>query len=100
MPRENGYDAMNVCGFCIEHLTSTPGFSLEIHHNPHWVLCFSVVTAAGRTQLKSMPMSKLRNYINAYNIKTVDRIVEKDDLIDAIIKVRVSSCNTIHGKIS
>lgn len=42
-----------------------------------------------------MPMFKLRNYINAYNIKTVDRIVEKDDLIDAIIKVRVSLSNTI-----
>ena len=35
-------------------------------------------------------MSKLRNYINAYNIETVDRIVEKDDLIDAIVKARVS----------
>jgi hypothetical protein len=41
-----------------------------------------------------MPMSKLRNYINAYNIKTVDRIVEKDDLIDAILRVRVSCCDT------
>jgi hypothetical protein len=41
-------------------------------------------------------MSKLRNYINAYNIETVDRIVEKDDLIDPIIKARVSKCaNTL-----
>jgi len=40
-------------------------------------------------------MSKLRNYINAYNIETVDRIVEKDDLIDAIIKARVSRCETL-----
>lgn len=47
------------------------------------------VTAAGRTQLKSMPMSKLRNYINAYNIST-ERVVEKDDLIDALMKARVS----------
>lgn len=53
-----------------------------------------VVTAAGRAKLKTMPMSKLRNYINAYNIKTVDRIVEKDDLIDAILRVRVSCCDT------
>jgi hypothetical protein len=48
-----------------------------------------LVTAAGRTQLKSMPMSKLRNYINAYNIST-ERVVEKDDLIDALLKARVS----------
>ena len=36
-----------------------------------------------------MPMSKLRNYINAYNIST-ERVVEKDDLIDALMKARVS----------
>ncbi|KAF8962612.1 hypothetical protein BDZ97DRAFT_1105009 [Flammula alnicola] len=69
MPRngaETGYDAMNVCAFCIEFLT---------------------ITAAGKNQLKGLPLAKLKKYINAYNIK-IDRAVEKDDLIDAILTAR------------
>jgi hypothetical protein len=50
----------------------------------------AIVTAAGRNQLKAMTLAKLKRYINAYNIR-IDRAVEKDDLIDAIIMARVSS---------
>lgn len=46
------------------------------------------VTAAGRHQLKTMSLAKLKKYINSYNI-TIDRAVEKDDLIDAIISAKV-----------
>jgi len=35
-----------------------------------------------------MSLAKLRKYITAYNLKT-ERVVEKDDLIDAIISARV-----------
>jgi len=35
-----------------------------------------------------MSLGKLRKYITAYNLK-IDRVVEKDDLIDAIIGARV-----------
>ncbi|KIM46818.1 hypothetical protein M413DRAFT_440392 [Hebeloma cylindrosporum] len=69
MPRSGeatGYDAMHVCAFCIEYLT---------------------ITAAGRNQLKAMNLGKLKRYINAYNIG-IDRAVEKDDLIDAIVMAR------------
>ncbi|KDR80147.1 hypothetical protein GALMADRAFT_242406 [Galerina marginata CBS 339.88] len=69
MPRngpETGYDPMHVCSYCIEFLT---------------------ITAAGRQQLKAMSLAKLKKYIAAYNIK-IDRAVEKDDLIDAIIGAR------------
>ncbi|KAJ7512695.1 hypothetical protein B0H11DRAFT_4180 [Mycena galericulata] len=69
MPRtgsETGYDVMNVCAYCIEYLT---------------------ITAGGRGHLKSLPLAKLKKYINAYNIKT-DRAVEKDDLIDAILAAK------------
>ncbi|KAJ7211313.1 hypothetical protein GGX14DRAFT_449820 [Mycena pura] len=70
MPRmgtnETGYDAMNVCAYCIEYLT---------------------ITAGGRNYLKSLPLAKLKKHITAYNIKT-DRAVEKDDLIDAIIAAK------------
>ncbi|KAF9051556.1 hypothetical protein BJ165DRAFT_1401056 [Panaeolus papilionaceus] len=70
MPRsghdQSGYDPMHVCGFCIEFLQ---------------------VTAAGKAQLKAMPLSKLKKYVTAYNIK-IDRAVEKDDLIDGIIAAK------------
>ncbi|KAF8182024.1 hypothetical protein BJ912DRAFT_1124664 [Pholiota molesta] len=77
MPRsgaDTGYDAMNVCSFCIEFLTSV----------------FPIITAAGRNQLKGLPLAKLKRYINAYNIR-IDRAVEKDDLIDAILAARNSN---------
>ncbi|KAH9478528.1 hypothetical protein JR316_0008983 [Psilocybe cubensis] len=61
-----GYDAVPVCAFCIELLN---------------------ITAAGRHQLKTMSLAKLKKYINSYNIK-IDRAVEKDDLIDAIISAK------------
>ncbi|KAJ7226255.1 hypothetical protein B0H12DRAFT_1149277 [Mycena haematopus] len=69
MPRsgnETGYDMMNVCGYCIEFLS---------------------MTASGRGQLRSLPLTKLKKYINAYSIKA-DRAVEKDDLIDAILAAK------------
>ncbi|KAJ6595780.1 hypothetical protein DFH09DRAFT_1135617 [Mycena vulgaris] len=69
MPRtgsDTGYDVMNVCAYCIEFLT---------------------ITAGGRGHLKSLPLAKLKKYINAYNIKA-DRAVEKDDLIDAILAAK------------
>ncbi|KAF9010147.1 hypothetical protein BDQ17DRAFT_1388134 [Cyathus striatus] len=69
MPRsgtENGYDAANVCGFCIE---------------------FLAITAGGKSYLKSLPLSKLKRYITAYNIK-INGAVEKDDLIEAIVTAR------------
>lgn len=37
-----------------------------------------------------MPLGKLRKYVTAYNIR-VGRVVEKDDLIDKIMSVRVSA---------
>ncbi|KAG6865415.1 hypothetical protein C0991_002805 [Blastosporella zonata] len=69
MPRGGagaGYDPMNVCAFCIDFLN---------------------ITAAGKGMLKTMPLGKLKRYLEAYNI-AIDRAVEKDDLIDSIIRAR------------
>ncbi|KAL0572284.1 hypothetical protein V5O48_009687 [Marasmius crinis-equi] len=71
MPRaggqgDSGYDLVNVCAFCIEYLQ---------------------ITAAGRGQLKSMPLSKLKKYAGAYNIQ-ISRAVEKDDIINALLSAR------------
>ncbi|KAG6837094.1 hypothetical protein H0H93_014986 [Arthromyces matolae] len=69
MPRAgqgSGYDPMNVCGFCIDFLN---------------------VTAAGKGILRTLPLSKLKKYLEAYNIE-IGRVVEKDDLIDAILRAR------------
>lgn len=35
-----------------------------------------------------MALGRLKKYVNAYNIK-IDRAVEKDDVIDGILAVRV-----------
>lgn len=66
MPREHGYDTKAVCSFCIELLT---------------------ITAAPKNALKSSQMAKLKKYLAAYNIRT-DRVVEKDDLVNAILGAR------------
>jgi hypothetical protein len=47
------------------------------------------VTASGRNALKSMPLGKLKKYVSAYGIG-IERAVEKDDIIDAIVAARVS----------
>ncbi|KAF7316297.1 RING-finger domain-containing protein [Mycena indigotica] len=70
MPRtgaEMGYDAVNVCGYCIEYLT---------------------ITAGGRAHLRSLTLPKLKKYISAYNIKGAERAVEKNDLIEAIMAAK------------
>ncbi|KAH8827370.1 hypothetical protein DL96DRAFT_1669924 [Flagelloscypha sp. PMI_526] len=65
-PNSNGYDMTHVCAFCIEVLN---------------------VTAAGRSQLKAMSLSKLNKYMNSYGIK-MEKAVEKDDLVNAIMNIR------------
>ena len=71
MPRANGdstgWDPVPVCAFCIENLN---------------------ITAGGRNYLKGLPLGRLKRYVTAYNIKTPP-VLEKDDLIEAIIKARV-----------
>jgi hypothetical protein len=47
------------------------------------------VTAASRSQLKSLPLSKLRKYKDAYSIQVVENVVEKDHLIDILMAARV-----------
>ncbi|OJT13142.1 hypothetical protein TRAPUB_10297 [Trametes pubescens] len=70
MPRrgnESGYDPVPVCGFCIELLQ---------------------ITAAGKGQLKQLPMAKLKRYAKAYNID-VGGVIEKDDFIERLIAARM-----------
>ncbi|KZT07079.1 uncharacterized protein LAESUDRAFT_725441 [Laetiporus sulphureus 93-53] len=69
MPRrssEPGFDVASVCGFCIDNLT---------------------ITAGGKSYLRKLPLPKLKKYAGDYNIK-VNGVLEKDDLIDAIIAAR------------
>ena len=46
------------------------------------------VTAAGRNSLKALPLGRLKKYVAAYGIR-IDRAVEKDDIIDAIVAAKV-----------
>ncbi|CCM04896.1 uncharacterized protein FIBRA_07092 [Fibroporia radiculosa] len=45
------------------------------------------VTAAGKGQLKQLPLAKLKKYANAYDIK-VNGVLEKDELIETILAAR------------
>ena len=47
-----------------------------------------IVTAAGRGQLRSLPLNRLRKYVEAFYIK-VNGAIEKDDYIDHVISARV-----------
>lgn len=46
------------------------------------------VTASSRNQLKSLPLSTLRQYVTAYDIR-VKGPIDKNDLVDAIIATKV-----------
>jgi hypothetical protein len=90
MPREGasaGFDAVPVCAFCIEYLTSAcssffpPGSTLDQERR--------LVTAGGRNYLRNLSLTRLKKYVDAYNIKA-DGVIEKDDLIEKIIAARVS----------
>ncbi|KAF8345288.1 hypothetical protein F5887DRAFT_885155 [Amanita rubescens] len=62
----SGYDVVNVCAFCSEFLQ---------------------ITAAGKNYLKSLPLSKLRKYANAYDVR-IDHAIEKEDVIEAVLSAR------------
>jgi hypothetical protein len=53
-------------------------------------LTLQKVTAAGKSYLKSLPLAKLKKYVDSYNLKA-DRVVEKDDLVDILVSARVST---------
>ncbi|KZT03353.1 uncharacterized protein LAESUDRAFT_634390, partial [Laetiporus sulphureus 93-53] len=61
-----GFDVTSVCGFCIDNL---------------------MITAGRKSYLRELRPSKLKKYVGDYNIK-ISGVVEKDDLIDAIIAAR------------
>ncbi|KAK0237670.1 hypothetical protein EDD85DRAFT_921308 [Armillaria nabsnona] len=71
MPRanSNGYEALNVCAYCVEFLQ---------------------MTAASKGALRSFSLAKLRKYANAYNIG-LDHAVEKDDVIETLLTARIWS---------
>lgn len=90
MPRSgsdmDGYESMHVCGFCIEFLTST---SSALSLPKSFLIHLGSVTASGRNALKALSLGKLKKYATSYGIG-IDRAVEKDDIIDAIVAARVS----------
>ena len=47
------------------------------------------VTAGGRGQLRALPVSRLRSYIKAYGLPTPPNVLEKDDIVDAVLAARV-----------
>ncbi|KAH8113945.1 hypothetical protein DFH11DRAFT_1598397 [Phellopilus nigrolimitatus] len=73
MPRHapgSGYDPLPVCAFCIQYLT---------------------ITAGGKSYLRSQSLAKLKNYMQAYNLRMGAEVLEKDDVINAIVAARNSN---------
>ena len=48
----------------------------------------SLVTASGKNALRKFPLNQLKDYIAAYDI-VCPIVLEKDDVVDAIISARV-----------
>ncbi|KIJ24082.1 hypothetical protein M422DRAFT_275217 [Sphaerobolus stellatus SS14] len=63
-----GYEPMPVCTNCAEKLT---------------------VTASGRSALKEYSVQRLKAYMKAYNIQLPGAAVEKEELVQAIMRARV-----------
>ena len=91
MPRANsGYDPAPVCAFCIDNLTSgliSSGFRVAL------ICC--AATAGSKNYLKSLSLGKLRKYADAYNLRSDQIIIEKDDLVDRLMSYRVSLAASI-----
>lgn len=51
------------------------------------------MTAGGRSYLRSLPLAKLKDYVRAYRINVGRDVLEKDDIINAIVSARVSLTN-------
>lgn len=48
-----------------------------------------IVTASGRTQLRAQPVSVLRAYLKAYGLSLPANVLEKEEIVDAVIAARV-----------
>lgn len=56
-----------------------------LHHNN----ILSLVTSSSKNKLRALPIPKLRAYMKAYNIRAPGAAVEKDDLVEAILRSKV-----------
>lgn len=64
-----GYELVPVCAYCMDMLS---------------------ITSSSKNKLRTLPISKLRAYMKAYNIRAPGTAVEKDDLVEAILRSKNS----------
>lgn len=100
MPRNGptrGYDTAHVCAFCIELLNSMYNHLKFNATDCVLIHVWNAVTALSKSQLRMLPISKLRHYVDGYNI-SIKGAVDKNDIVDVMIAARVcpSSFYTIH----
>ena len=85
MPRDGGgHDQVPVCCFCIPNLNSEyifPRLRVPFIH--------CAVTAGSKVDLLGLTILKLKNYADAYDLHH-DQIIEKDDLVEKLMRYRVS----------
>ncbi|KAF8587208.1 hypothetical protein K439DRAFT_1652376 [Ramaria rubella] len=73
MPRagqETGYEVLSICAYCVDMLT---------------------ITGSSKSKLRDLPLSKLRSYMKAYNVRLSGAALEKDDLVEAILRAKGSN---------
>lgn len=49
----------------------------------------ATVTASGRTQLRAQTVSTLRAYLKAYGLSVPANVLEKEEIVDAVLAARV-----------
>lgn len=88
---EPGYDVVQVCAYCIEKLTSTCRVTMVPYSGRAYAnhACNHLVTASGRGQLRSLPLGQLKSYLKAYGLPSPAGVIEKDDIVDAVLAARV-----------
>ena len=82
------------CSMVCVLLSTTPKSYSTV---PLYLLLSYPVTALGRAQLRSLPLGRLRRYIDAYNIQ-IKNPIDKNDLVDAAMAVRVGRGISHHVK--
>ena len=96
MPRgghASGWDPVPVCAFCVQFLTSMCSVSVTRQCLFPYDLISRplLVTAGGKAYLRTQSIARLKAYIQAYGLRLGGNVIEKDDVIDAIMAVRVSA---------
>ena len=64
--------------------------SSRMHRLCDAIAYVGAVTAGGKGYLRTLSLAKLKNYMQSYGMRLGPDVLEKEDVIDAVINARVS----------